>query len=264
MGKYVDGKENIKLEDLSEYCSGVVVNGKEWQRKLAEMLSSYLPLTEIMANPVDYPKALLKEVVNHPKKYTNYTSDAAFKNAVLEDANDDFFLKDKDDWKKKFYVRDGLDPQDKKHIMMTYTEKLDKFKAIVYEEVRCIFRPTEINGLFAMDRIETFTNNIHNTAIRSAMNISDFEYMKICRHGKQRSSTIPVCLDGVKVANVLNMDWYESQMVLVHRDGRVLQLDNGNRYGDLITKEYPCKSVVKKPVDLSVEDNKSKKMEYSK
>ena len=64
MGKYVDGKENIKLEDLSEYCSGVVVNGREWQRKLAEMLSSYLPLTEIMANPVDYPKALLKEVVN--------------------------------------------------------------------------------------------------------------------------------------------------------------------------------------------------------
>ena len=229
MGKYVDTNEKINTSDLSELCIGVVVDGNEWQRKLAGLLSTYLSITDIMVSPVEYPDALKKDM----------TDDA-------------FFLKDRIDWKQKYFVRDGLDPQDKEHIMLTYTEPLDKFKGIVYEEVRYMFRSTEINGLFEMEKVETFTSNIHNTAIRSAINISDDEYIRICEHGKQRAIITPVCLDGVKIANALNMDWYESQMAVIHKDGRVLELDNGNKYGDLITKEYPCKVSVQKTVaDIS-------------
>ena len=85
--------------------------------------------------------------------------------------------------------------------------------------------------------------------------------IKICKHGKQRASTVPICLDGVKIANVLNMDYYDSQFALVHRDGRVLQLDNGNRFGDLIAKEYPCKLNLNdnKFADISASDKKMKK-----
>ena len=258
MGKYVDGNEKINVEDLSEICSGVVVDGKNWQRELMIKLSSDLSLVDIMANAVDYPDALKNDIVLDTEKDKYTISDKVYTQEFLENANDEFFLQDRKDWKQKYYVRDGLDSEDKEHIMMTYTEKLDKYKSIVYEEVRCTFYPTEINGLFAMEKVEKFTENIHNKAIRGILNISDDDYIKICKHDKQRATTVPVCLDGVKIANVLNMDYYDSQFALVHRDGRVLQLDNGNRFGDLTVKEYPCKSNIK-VTDLSVlEDKKNK------
>ena len=217
---------------MSELCNGVVVDGNEWHLKLAGLLSTYLSITDIMVNPADYSDAL--------------------KNDMSDDA---FFTKDRSDWKQKYFVRDGLDSPDKEHITLTYTEPLDKFKRIVYEEIRYMFRPTEINGLFAMEKVETFTQNINNVAIRSAINMSDDEYIQICKHGKQRAVVTPVCLDGIKVANALNMDWYESQMAVIHKDGRVLELDNGNKYGDLIVKEYPYKNFIRTTVaDISIKD----------
>ena len=234
MGKYVDTNEKIKTSDLTELCTGVVVDGNEWQRKLASLLSTYLSITDIMVNPVDYPDALKRDM-----------------------NKEDFFLSGHNDWKQKYYVRDGLDPQDREHIMLTYTEPLDKFKSIVYDEVRYMLCPTKINGLFVLEKVETFSKNLRSAAIRSAVNLSDDEYYRIRRHESQRTSVTPVCLDGVKIANALNMDWYESQMAVIHKDGRILQLDNGNRYGDLKTREYPYKNSVKKTVtDISIKNGK--------